>query len=324
MKLPIILSLLLFIVPAWFLDFTKDKRVVFASLSYYGTDFDGDKRGDLSVWDPKTNTLYFQLTSDNKFYSKRFFDNSLRHEPVFADYDGDGKTDFVFFQPDSGEWTLNLTTNLGSPGKIFIGSIGDLPIPTDFDGDGKYDISLWRPIASSWLIGLVDEQGNKKLSTIQEGAYQDSAFASDYDGDGKSDLGVWRPDDGYWHIVKSSTNFNFQESEHIQHGQEWDVIVPNDYNLDGKADLVFWRPQNQTWYFVYAGDKNQNQIKFGAKNDIPISLDLDGNKIPELITWNASKKSWNVLNFTKQESFSYKWTVPDNCYPASSVLQKYE
>ena len=59
MKSSIILSLLLFVVPAWLLDFTKDKRVVFASLSYYGTDFDGDKKGDLSVWDSKNNTLYF-------------------------------------------------------------------------------------------------------------------------------------------------------------------------------------------------------------------------------------------------------------------------
>ena len=75
---------------------------------------------------------------------------------------------------------------------------------------------------------------------------------------------------------------------------------------------------------MYANSEGQNQIKFGDKDDIPLSSDLDGDQIPELITWNNSKKSWNVLNFKKQEFFSYKWVVPDGCIPATSILQKYE
>lgn len=325
MKGAIILALLLFILPAWLVNFSKDKMIVFASLSYYGCDFDGDGLNDLSLWDPGNNTLYFQLTADKKFYQKKFFDVPLKFDPVFSDLDGDGKTDFVFFHRDSGQWNLFLTNSINTPvTKTFLGSLGDLPIPTNLDGDNKYELSVWRPVGSTWLVPINDEEGNKRLSVIHEGNYQDSALACDYDGDKKSDLIVWRPDDGYWHIVKSSTNFNFQESEHIQHGQEWDIVVPNDYNLDGKADLAFWRPQNQTWYFLYAGNKGKNQIKFGNKNDIPLSLDLDGDKIPELVMWDSSKKSWNILNFIKQETFSYKWNVPDGCIPASSVLQKYE
>lgn len=324
MKIAIILSLLLFTIPTWLVDFSKDKTIVFASLSYYKSDFDGDGLTDLCVWHKRTNTLYFQLSSDKKFYQKHFFETDVPFEPVFADYDGDKKTDFAFYQPDSGQWLVFLTTQPNTTKKTFIGSLGDLPIPTDLSGTGMQHLAIWRPNGSSWYINDLDKDGNEKQKVVLEGSYQDSAFSGDYDGDGKSDLAVWRPDDGYWHIVKSSTNFDFSQSEHIQHGQEWDVIVPNDYDANGKCDLVFWRPQNQVWYFLFSGTNNQNQLKFGYKNDIPVSGDVDGDQIPELITWSQTKKSWNILNFKKQESFSYKWTVPDGSLPAVSILQKYD
>lgn len=325
MKGALISSLLLFTFPAWFVDLQKDKLIVFSSLSYYSCDFDGDKLSDLSVWNPKTNTLYFQLTSDNKFYEKKFFDTSLSYQPVFADYDGDSKTDFAFFHGDSGQWILYLTTNPDLPSKMFLGTIGDLSIPASIDNDKEYEPTVWRPVNAAWV--LTDEENdndNLQRKVIFDGSYQDSVFAGDYDGDGKSDLLNWRPDDGYWHIVKSGTNFDFNQSEHIQHGKEWDIIVPNDYDGDGRCDLVVWRKSNQTWYFRYSKDGSQNEIRFGNADDIPASADTDGDGIPELITWNSSQKVWNILNFKKQESYSYKWNVPAGCLPAISILQKFE
>lgn len=321
MKYPIILSLLLVVFPAWLVDFSKDKLTVFASLSYYGSDFDGDKLSDLSVWDSKTNTLYFQLSSNKQFYQRRFIENQLSYQPVFADYDGDKKTDFAFFHRDSGHWIIYLTTDPDNPKKMFFGTVGDLPIPADIDGEGIFKHTIWRPVGNTWLLIAKDKDGSYAEKTVVEGNYQDSTFAGDYDGDKKSDLTVWRPDDGFWHIVKSSTEFDFSQSEHIQHGKEWDVIVPNDYDADGRCDLVFWRPETQTWHFLYAATRSQNQIKFGHKDDIPVSTDMDGDGIPELLTWNPLKKSWNVLNLRTKESSSNKWSVPNGCIPAVSILQ---
>jgi len=324
LKASLLLSLLLFTFPVWITNPDKDKLIVFASLSYYKCDFDGDGLGDFSVWHSPTNTLYYQLTSDRQSYEKKFFDTKVTYLPVFADYNGDKKTDFAFFQPDSAQWVLFLSPLHNNPVKTFFGSAGDIPVPVDLNGDGANAISVWRPNASAWVIGETLTKDEKPPKVVQEGNYQDSVFAADYDGDKKADLIVWRPDDGYWHIVKSSSDYDFNKSEHIQHGKEWDIIVPNDYNQDGKCDLVFWRPDTQTWHFLYSGTSGQNQIKFGEKNDIPMSNDLDGDGLPELITWNIEKKSWNILNLKKQESFSYKWVVPDGSLPAVSVLQKYE
>ena len=324
MKPILILSLLLFSLPTFLLDFKKDKLIILASLSNYGCDFDGDKLGDLAVWDPHKNTLYFQLTSDNKFYVKKFFDGELSYDPVFADYDGDGKTDFVFYQVDSGQWISYLSSQPGMPHKMFLGAVSDHPVPVSLYTPKKYDIAVWRPNAGVWALPIVNQQEGSPYSVHYQGGASDSAFAADYDGDGKSDLGIWREETGFWYIDKSTTQYNPNQGESIQHGTGWDIIVPNDYDADGKCDLVFWRPQDQTWYFIYSSNQSKNNIKFGDRDDIPSSNDLNGDGVPELIMWNMNKKSWNILNLKTQQTYSYKWEVPDGSLSAISVLEKYE
>lgn len=312
-------------IPAWFQNLEKNRLVVFASLSYYGCDFDGDRKGDLSVWDKKNKTLYYQLSGDGKFYKKRFFeDTELTYDTVFADYDGDGKTDLSFFQPETGEWITLYSTKNGAIQKIYFGSIGDIPVPVNFNGDTAFEEGLWRPNAGAWLVSDIDDKGNKQGKIILEGNYQDAPIAADYDGDRKSDLSVWRPDDGNWHIVKSKDKYDFNTSDHISHGKEWDIIVPNDYDVDGKSDLAFWRPENQTWFIKYSGSKTSYKVQFGKKGDIPLSLDLNSDGTPELITWNMKLKTWSVLDFRNQKTYTYKWNVPDGSVPSSTILQKYE
>lgn len=325
MKTSILLALLLTILPAWILDLSKDKLVIFASLSNYGCDFDGDNLGDLSLWDSKTNSLYFQLSSNKKFYQKRFFESEILFQPVFADYDGDKKTDFAFFQPDAGQWVIFPSTiGDGTPVKTFLGNTSDIAIPLDIDGDMIYDTSVWRPGSGTWVLVKKDDKGVKTLSLHIQGYNNDTPGTGDFDGDGKSDLAIFRPESGYWFIDKSSTNYDPSSGIGIQNGKEWDVIVPNDYDGDKKCDLTVWRPSNQTWYFNYSNGAGQSQVKFGEKDDIPLSLDVSGDGIPELITWNKSKKSWNVLNYKSQQALSYKWDVPEDCIPASSVLETFE
>lgn len=326
-----LLCLLLLIFPPFVQQIGKDKRILFASLSNYGCDFDGDGYGDLALWHTSTNTLYFQLTSNNKFYQRKFFDQEVRYWPVFADYDGDGKTDFVFYQPDTGQWYINLTSKDGATFKTFFGNKNDLPIPTDLDGDGVFEISIWRPHPGAWVINKTEELKEAVDKEIEDthwlhkqGGSQDTAVSADFDGDGKTDLVIWRPPAGYWFIDKSTTDYVGGKGDSVRFGSEWDVLVPNDYNNDGKDDFVYWRPDDQTWYFLYAGTKTKEQIKFGEKDEIPCSNDLDGDGIPELITWNDSKKSWSVYNLRTHEASSYKWKVPLGTVPAISVIQEFE
>ena len=323
MKIFFTLSLLLVLPIITLTDLTKDKLIVLGSLSNYGCDFDGDGRGDLSVWDPHTNTLYFQLTSNNKFYEKRFIKEDMKFSPVFADYDGDEKTDFVFHQAETGQWIFYFSSNPEIPIKTFLGNFFDMPIPVDVNGDRQYSPAVWRPNTGFWLLPSQDLNETPGADVHPQGGVNDLPFAADYDGDGKSDLIIWRTDSGYWYIDKSTTGYDPKKGETIQHGRGWDIIIPNDYDADGRCDFVVWRAKNQTWYFFYSASKVKNEIKFGNPGDVPLSSDLDGDKVPELITWNPYKKSWDILNTITQEHFSYKWEVPNNCIPASSILLTY-
>ncbi len=299
--------------------------VLFGSLSYYGCDYDGDGLSDLSVWEPKSNTLYFQLSSQNKFYEKRFFQQETSFQPVFADYDGDKKTDFAFYHQGTGQWILYLTTNPSLPIKTFLGNSSDVPIPATIDGDKKYEIAIWRPKNGAWVLTDKDKDGKVSRKIINFGYHQETPFAGDYDGDGNSDLAIWGPEHiGHWYIIKSSLGFDSNSPENIPNGQEWDTIVPNDYDGDGRCDLVLWRKSNQTWYFKYAKDGSQSELKFGAADDIPASGDIDGDGFPELVMWSPAEKKWNILNLKNQKVSSYKWDVPNGCLPAISVLQKFE
>ncbi len=324
MKASILLALLLTIFPTWIMDPSRDKLVVFASNSSYGCDFDGDMIGDLSVWDTKRNVLYFQLSTDNKFYQKNFFNPGVAYTPVFADYDGDSKTDFGFFHSDTGQWIIFLSSNPNAPIKTFLGNNGDIPIPLDLDGDMTFDAGVWRPSNGIWVLIKKDETGKKIFTTHDQGYNNDTPITGDFDGDGKSDLAIFRPDSGYWFIDRSSTNYDPKAGLGVQNGKEWDVIVPNDYDGDKKTDLTVWRPKDATWYITYSNNAGQSQVKFGEKDDIPISIDLSGDSIPELVTWNREKKVWNILNPKTQQNSSFKWDVTDDCLPASSILQTFQ
>jgi FG-GAP repeat len=60
--------------------------------------------------------------------------------PLFADFDGDGKSDIAVFRSSEGIWYIS-PSNTG----VQWGGIGDIPLVGDFDGDGKSDFAVFRP-----------------------------------------------------------------------------------------------------------------------------------------------------------------------------------
>ncbi len=339
----VILSLLLAGIPACLDISTEDKLRIFSSLSYYGSDFDGDGIGDLAVWNRRNGTLYYQLSSNGEFYKKKFFDGKLRYNPVFADYDGDKITDFAFFHIDTGQWIIYKSTNPTIAEKSFFGSLGDVPVPVDFDGDLTYEQAVWRPTAGLWFKTVRDPSGNMRPLLFEIGNYQDSPTSADFDGDGKSDLTVWRPDDGKWYIFTSSKGYKLDRSKVIVHGKDWDITVPADYNGDKITDLAFWRAEDKTWYIKYSlmDDEQQivnsdqetakqvsysdvKRIQFGEVGDIPAALDTNGDGSPELVMWNPKLKSWRILDLTNDRTNNLKWNVEEGCVPAISILYRFD
>ncbi len=74
--------------------------------------------------------------------------------PVIGDYGADGISDFAYWNPSDGVWTVHTSShgNLG----IRLGALGDIPVPADYDGDGRTDFAVFRPSTGQWLILLAN------------------------------------------------------------------------------------------------------------------------------------------------------------------------
>lgn len=67
------------------------------------------------------------------------------------------------------------------------------------------------------------------------------------------------------------------------------------------TDLLMWRPGSGTWYGVNSGPVNDasatltKQWGDSSLGDIPVSGDMDGDGITDLITWRNSNGTWSWL-----------------------------
>jgi hypothetical protein len=113
---------------------------------------------------------------------------------VAGDFNGDGKTDLLWYNKGSGQvgvWLLNGTTVLRTdtlrtiPTDWQIGGVGD------FNGDGKTDL-LWHNKSSGqvevWLLNGNTMLGGGTLRTVP--ADWQIGGVGDFNGDGKADL-LW-------------------------------------------------------------------------------------------------------------------------------------
>jgi len=82
---------------------------------------------------------------------------------VPADYDGDGKADFVVYSSAGLWYGLKSSTNYTTTLSVNWGGSGYLPVKGDFDGDGKADLAVYVPSTGNWYILL---SGTSYTTTI--------------------------------------------------------------------------------------------------------------------------------------------------------------
>jgi len=219
-----------------------------------------------------------------------------------SDFDGDGKTDFSVYSPNTGLWQIENSSNNASI-STFFGANSDKIVPGDYDGDGKSDIAVYRPSEGIWYI-LGSASG---FRAVYFGANGDVPVPADYDADGKTDVAVWRPSNGVWYILQSSLGMRS-----ALWGASTDRVFTGDYDADGKADLVAFRPSNGTWYILQSSSSLPIFQQFGVISDKPLSGDFDGDGKSDFAVYRPVEGNWYVLNSRNNTLSVNTFGAPDD------------
>ncbi len=76
---------------------------------------------------------------------------------------------------------------------------------------------------------------------------------------------------------------------------------------DGATDLAVWRPSTGTWRVIKSSDGSQSTRQWGAKGDVPVSGDFDGDKRTDMVVWRPSSGTWFITKSTDGSQPANQW-----------------
>jgi hypothetical protein len=183
-----------------------------------------------------------------------------QHKVWSGDFDGDKKSDALFYYGSNGDWWMGLsdgnklTWHKSGNTATSYGNMVDGKhafYSGDFNGDGKRDVLVYGNADGSWLLGASDGT-NLNFSVINKSpGYGDlldgtrRTFIGDFNGDGKSDVLFYYNGKGQFFLGTSTgTALNWVLADsHPGFGDLLDgghTFFVGDFNGDGKSDLLFY------------------------------------------------------------------------------------
>jgi hypothetical protein len=258
------------------------------------SDFDGDRKADLTVFRPSTGDWFTLFSSTGYTTAQQLKWGMPGDVKVPGDYDGDGRTDVAVFRPSTGQWFIRFSsTGYSTSDTEHWGLPGDIPVPGDYDGDGKTDLAVFRPSTGQWFVAQ-SSTGYTTFTVDHFGLSGDTPAPADFDGDARTDLAVYRPSTGQWFIKPSSGVSGGLIVK--QFGLPSDIPIPSDWDGDGRAELAVYRPSTGQWFgadalttIVYT-----TRVLGAAVDDIPVADDFDGDGVVDAAVFRSSGK-WIVL-----------------------------
>lgn len=264
------------------------------------TDFNDDKQTDLLLVNRNSRMSLYTGNGHGSFAHVRGFAFGLFTGVVAtADFNRDGKNDFVAAEPGSAgvflgngknNFVIGARTVLKQGGNIFTG---------DFDADGNPDLIVSGSNGSTLLRGKGDGSFHPAAPTIlPQIGY---ATVSDLDGDGRDDLTGF--DKLRLKVWLSTGKAQFVETASMPLSTDPPVQAV-DLNGDGLKDLAVMIPGRLTIFL------NERNGQFGRvqpitfyKQDRGTLADLNDDGVPDLATIQDSKVKLYLgepnLSFTK-------------------------
>ena len=211
-----------------------------------------------------------------------------------ADFNGDGKTDWVVVRNTGGgaggqvTWFYSNNGGSGITGTAW-GISTDFFVTEDFDGDLKDDIAVWRPGAATVAAFYILQSSNNTLRTVPFGQTgDDPTVVADYDGDGKADPAVYRGgaaagQQSTWFYLGSMNNPG-NNVTYIPWGLNGDFPAPGDYDGDGKNDFAIQRGPSPATFWIRTATGAQSTLVHGNSSDVIVPGDYDGDGKTDIAT----------------------------------------
>ncbi|KAL4797550.1 hypothetical protein BDV19DRAFT_387353 [Aspergillus venezuelensis] len=297
-------------------------------------DIDGDglkdyacvdpNNGSMKVWQNnyKASGTWKELGTvaggDEDRYGKRV---------MFADINGDGRDDYIYLNPQTGNieaWINKLQNEDGKWEWKFIGVISEgLNLEPsqlrmgDIDGDGKDDLLVVNEetgAVTAWLnTGADDVPDHYKLGQIVSGktaTENDRVVFADVTGNGRVDyilvgesgksVGLVNRQQGKTLLPRWLEPVTLLEGPDGEEDVEQDAIHFADITGNGKADYLFIGPKGSVEWYENQGTGGRYQEGEGT-----FLCDLDGNGVTDYFWVNENGQGWGFLN--KGNGVEYNW-----------------
>lgn len=272
------------------------------------SDFDGDRKTDLSVYRPSVGDWHIKSSVTGASQWSHF--GASGDLAVPGDYDGDGRGDLAVYRPSEGNWYIQGSTNGFQV--IRFGLNGDVPVAADYDADGRTDVAVWRPSTGIWYV-FRSELG---IWFTRWGVSGDRVFSGDYERDGKADYIVYRPSNGTWYVLPSSSSIPI----YVRFGlSNVDKPLSGDFDGDEKWDFAVYRPTSGEWFILNSSNGSLAVHRFGAAADIPVSADYDGDGKSDIAVFRPSENVWYRLNSSDGAFFAETYGSNGD-FPLPSVV----
>jgi hypothetical protein len=229
--------------------------------SYPKIDVNGNSRADMFLQNIYTGVISVRITEDQGSFRETSFGtiNPISGWRIigFKDFNGDGRTDLLWYNVKNGEygvWLLNGSTIIqtSSYGKVDPQSGWVIIGLEDFNGDGRTDLLWYNQYNGELGVWLLN--GSTIIQTFSYGRVDPKSGwviigLGDFNGDGRTDL-LWynqyNGEYGVW-LLNGINILRTYSYGTVDPKSGWLTIGLGDFNGDGRTDLLWYNQFNNNY-----------------------------------------------------------------------------
>ena len=233
-------------------------------------DYNSDNKTDLLFWDqiPNSNTVshawLYEINNDGSLTLKKSYILSHWDDIIPLDYNGDGKSELLFWNKQLGSARLVSYTINGQeiPIKDYSGwsTHWDEILPLDYTDDNKTDLLFWnKDTGDSYSMqfsatGNIDHYNKRSVSWPTQ---FDSISAWSYDSDTKDEIMLFDKETGWTWVLKDNSTNSLTQNFYGSFS-----LVRETKNDESKWDrIIRLYDQNQPYYLYWDRDTGSAEFR---------------------------------------------------------------